>query len=369
MAAEPMPVSPVTGVWAETPPGQWPPGALETVERCPVCGGSERMMLHRDLEDLVCYCAPGRWTLYRCGRCGSGYLDPRPTREAIGRAYLGYHTHGVSPEPPGAEGLIGRLRRGVRNGYLNARYCFDLRPAPVAGGAMLALLPWLRQDRVVRHLRLPRNGARLLDVGCGNGAFVRRALALGWDAEGLDPDPDAVAAAGGLGGRIATGSLPRTGCPDAAFAAVTLDHTIEHLHAPLEALREVFRLLQPGGAIWIATPNLDAIGHKLFGPNWRGLEPPGHLVLFNAKTLRAALAGSGYEGISQHRGPFVSRWWFTASHRIALGGNPLAEQGPSLPRRWRRQALLADWRAFEDPSRGEELIFTARRPREPERAA
>jgi SAM-dependent methyltransferase len=347
---------------AATASGHWPHDALETVDRCPVCGGGRRAVLYQDLEDRVSFCAPGRWTLYRCGRCDSGYLDPRPTCETIGRAYAGYHTHGAPPEPAGADGMIGRLRRMVRNGYLNARYHVDLKPAPRLGGPVLALLPWLRQDRAVRHLPLPERGSRLLDVGCGNGAFVRHALALGWDAEGLDPDPDAVAAGGGPGARVTTGSLPQTRYPDGAFAAVTLDHTIEHLHAPIDALREVFRLLRPGGSIWIATPNLDSIGHKLFARNWRGLEPPRHLVLFTATALHAALAETGYEQIEQRRSPFVSRWWFTASQRIAAGEDPLAEQGLPLPLRSRLRARLADWRGFAAPARSEEIIFTAHRP-------
>lgn len=342
--------------------GIWPADALERVDCCPVCGSGESVPLYRDLEDTVCFCAPGRWTLWRCARCKGAYLNPRPTRETIGRAYSTYHTHAATNEPAAPGGALGRFRRVVRNGYLNARYHFDLQPASILGARALALLPSPRHDRAVRHLTLPRPGARLLDVGCGNGAFVRHAVTLGWDAEGLDPDPAAVAAGSGLGARLTTGSLPHTAYPDAAFAAVTLDHTIEHLHAPVAALRDVFRLLEPGGTVWIATPNLDSAGHQRFARHWRGLEPPRHLVLFTAQTLRTALAAAGYDRIRQHRGPFVSRWWFTASHRIAHGTDPLAEPGLALPLSVRLQARRADWRAYARPARGEEIIFTARRP-------
>jgi hypothetical protein len=73
-------------------PQSWPVEDLEAVERCPLCGGTDRTVLYRDLTDGR-FCAPGTWALHRCLGCESGYLDPRPTADAIGRAYRSYHTH------------------------------------------------------------------------------------------------------------------------------------------------------------------------------------------------------------------------------------------------------------------------------------
>jgi SAM-dependent methyltransferase len=342
----------------------WRGEALERVERCPLCGARDGDVLYRGLTDKVCFCAPGSWTLYRCSRCKGAYLDPRPTVATIGRAYAKYHTHEETAEPPPPRGLLGRWRRAARNSYLNASYKFDLRPTLSPGGWAIGLLPSLRcrNDRAAR-LPLPRRGARLLDVGCGNGAFVEDALAWGWNAEGLDPDPDVAAAVSPrLGAHIRTGTLADMRYPDASFAAVTMDHTIEHLHDPVSTLREVRRILQPGGSVWIATPNVDSLGHRMFKSDWRGLEPPRHLVLFSGEALRAVLTAAGFDKTRQLRAPFVSRWWFTRSYRIARGEDPLAEQGASLSFQTKLLAFLADWRGFVAPSCGEELIFVARRP-------
>lgn len=346
----------------------WPDGGLESVDRCPVCRDRDAIVLHQGLTDNVCFCAPGRWTLYRCTRCESVYLDPRPTAATIGHAYAQYHTHEEhheeNTEAPPPRGLTGHLRRALGNGYLNARYRFDLRPALALGGWAIALVPAMRcrSNRKAR-VPLPHRGARLLDIGCGNGAFVKKAIAWGWDAEGLDPDPDVAAAVSPrLSARITTGALADINYPDARFAAVTMDHTIEHVHDPVSTLREALRILQPRGLLWVATPNVDSLGHRLFKRDWRGLEPPRHLVLFNAKALRAALAAAGYEKVRQLRAPFLTSWWFTKSYRIARGEDPLPEDGAPLPLSARLLALMADWWGFTVPSSAEELIFIAQRP-------
>ena len=51
--------------------GEWPTGGLETLDCCPACGDRRRSVLHEGVTDKVFLCAPGEWTLYRCGGCGA----------------------------------------------------------------------------------------------------------------------------------------------------------------------------------------------------------------------------------------------------------------------------------------------------------
>jgi ubiquinone/menaquinone biosynthesis C-methylase UbiE len=342
----------------------WPAEDLESVNHCPLCGCTDRVELHRDLTDRV-FCAPGRWSLYQCRCCEGAYLDPRPTLESIARAYSLYYTHDSQlsggDERPNA---FVRLKRAMYNGYLNANYNFDESPAITWGRWTVAALPPIRlkRDSAARHLRLKRRGARLLDIGCGNGAFVNAARAWGWDAEGLEPDPNAVAVGRAKGLPITAGSLPRTVYPDASFAAVTMSHSIEHLHDPVACLREVHRILQPGGTVWIDTPNLSSSGHDMFGADWRGLEPPRHLVLFTMSSLSATLRRVGFDQIRQVRAPFISRWYFTSSLRIARNEDPPPMSGSRLPQWLRLRAVVADWWAFLHPTCGEQIIVMARSP-------
>src|SRR6266436_2843662 len=345
-------------------PEPWLADELEAIDCCPLCGCAERTTLHRDLTDRVFFCAPGWWHLYRCRGCEGAYLDPRPTLESIARAYSSYYTHepeGGGDAPPTA---FGRFKRASYNGYLNAQYNLDLRPAISWSRWAVAAVPRikLKKDLMARHLRLDRRGARLLDIGCGNGAFVRAARAWGWDAEGLDPDPRAAAAGRATGLPITVGSLPKFGYPDASFAAVTMSHSIEHLHDPVAGLHEIRRILQPGGSIWIGTPNLSSTGHKVFGADWRGLEPPRHLVLFTATTLISMLFRAGFDQIRQVRGPFVGQWYFTSSHRMARAEDPFpTTYGSRLPRWLKLKATIADWQALLEPRSAEEIIIMAKR--------
>jgi len=109
---------------------EWPASGLETVSRCPICGKQDRKLDHSRLRDRVFRSAPGEWNLYRCGECGTGYLDPRPNRATIGLAYSKYWTHesacGVEKPPRSA---WRRHRTAQRNSYLNAHYGYQLSPA------------------------------------------------------------------------------------------------------------------------------------------------------------------------------------------------------------------------------------------------
>ena len=88
---------------------------------------------------------------------------------------------------------------------------------------------------------------------------------LGWDAEGIDPDAGAVATARDNGIPVTLGTLSDVVEKETGkFRAVTLSHVIEHLHDPVGELRRIHRLLAPGGRVWIATPNLQSLGHRLF---------------------------------------------------------------------------------------------------------
>lgn len=245
---------------------------------CPRCSGAGRVV-HAGLTDAL-FDKPGRFTLRRCTAhdCGLGWIDPQPVPSELGQYYSDYQTHvGVVSDryvDPHMSAGKRRLRRWL------ARLLFWRAP--------------LMRSQLLFLEDLPPG--RVLDVGCGSGGFLSAAAKLGWRAVGIDFDEEAVAAARGRGDGIEAhaSDLAGSGFADASFDAIVLDNVIEHLPDPFEAFGHIARLLKPGGRLVMVTPNIDALGHELYGRDWRGLEPPRHLFLFSPDLLRRSARALGF---------------------------------------------------------------------------
>ena len=90
------------------------------------------------------------------------------------------------------------------------------------------------------------------------------------------------------------GTLEQAQFGDESFDAIVMIETVEHLLDPAETLRQAYRLLRPGGAIWIAVPNLPSIMLPLLGVDWSVLSPVEHLYYFTEQTLSQMLRNIGF---------------------------------------------------------------------------
>jgi SAM-dependent methyltransferase len=141
-------------------------------------------------------------------------------------------------------------------------------------------------------------GRNLLDIGCGDGAFLRIARERGFDISGVDIDPQAVDLARSLHDlsgveRLDWRDLAGTVRPR-SFDVITVFDFLEHVSSPLLLLDTVFGLLRPGGWMFVSVPRLDR-RPAVFDPE---LDlPPHHLTLWTSRALSSSLGRAGFEEV------------------------------------------------------------------------
>jgi 2-polyprenyl-3-methyl-5-hydroxy-6-metoxy-1,4-benzoquinol methylase len=268
----------------------------EAKPQCPVCasGGD---VLYTGLSDEL-YGVPGAWTLRKCRfrECGTVWLDPAPVAADLPKLYTRYHTHADLPPPRSA---LHDFYRRVVDAYVGMR--FGYAPANLLWRSLALLLylaPGRRAaaDASVMSLAF-RPGGRVLEVGCGRGAVLDRLKRFGWQAEGIDFDPIAVQTARNKGLDVRHGELEQMHYADGSFDAVVMSHVVEHVPDPRALLRETHRVLKEGGELVMYTPNSLSLGHRLYGPNWRGLEVPRHLNIFTPRSLARIAGEAGFRKV------------------------------------------------------------------------
>ncbi len=209
--------------------------------------------------------------IVRCRMCGLVYVNPRPASKDLLSLYAGYHTREGETEASWAR-LMGRIFRESAE-----RLCSS------------------------------RNGSRpgrLLDAGCGYGAFVALMRERGWDAEGVDPSPTVVNAAVRRGRPVHLGTLAGLQAPDGTYDAITMFYVLEHVPDPMGALKKAFDLLAPGGILLIRVPHTTPIV-RLLAPLGLGealYDPPFHLYDFSPAVLREMLRRTGFADVRMFPG-------------------------------------------------------------------
>jgi SAM-dependent methyltransferase len=236
---------------------------------CPVCGNSSR-------QRCDCQYKIPAFEVLRCNECGVGFINQLINDNA-----------GFS------------LEQGTK---------MDPHLASKAVNDFYRVKARLKGVGVVAS----RN-RRILDVGCGTGAFLWQALQDGWSALGLELSPSlADYARKQRGVEVEIGSIEsQTDLPPQSVDVITMFGVIEHLGNPRGAAQECGRLLRPGGFLILQTPSEDGfirgIGRLLFRATGGFVSfhvkqlysmGGGHSVCFNRRSIGVLLAQCGFEVLS-----------------------------------------------------------------------
>ena len=135
----------------------------------------------------------------------------------------------------------------------------------------------------------PAPASRILEVGCGGGAFLSFLEGKGHAAVGVDILGEAVrlAARAAPNSRVLEADAAELPFEDGAFDRLVSHHLVEHLEDLGGALREWRRVLAPGAVMAICTPN------RLY-PSPRIFDDPSHVHIYDRAELTRAVEGAGF---------------------------------------------------------------------------
>ena len=138
-----------------------------------------------------------------------------------------------------------------------------------------------------------------LDIGCATGRLLEYMKQRGWQEKGVEVCvPAALYARDERGLDISICTLEEAGLEEASFDIIHASHLIEHLTRPDEFVRELYKVLKPGGRVFLTTPNCSGMQALLFGKAWRSAIAD-HMFLFSRLTLSRLLEKYGFtiEGV------------------------------------------------------------------------
>tara|TARA_B110000263_G_C15292492_1_gene504033 strand:- start:747 stop:1688 length:942 start_codon:yes stop_codon:yes gene_type:complete len=147
---------------------------------------------------------------------------------------------------------------------------------------------------IVKSFDKYRLNNRILDIGCFYGTFLKAANDFDWKIYGTEISEDIIShAKENTNGDIRLGELEDIHFEENYFDVIVMMDVIEHLPDPLSTLKEINRILRPGGLLYFDTPNFDSLERRVIGKNLHTIFP-WHFYFFNVETISKLLKNSNF---------------------------------------------------------------------------
>lgn len=255
------------------------------LEPCPLCQGAPRKAFNS--RDLL-YNLAIDYDYASCAECACVYQTPMPSEKTIQSFYPDEY---AVYQPISRKPRIGNWEKAV----LQHRYSYQHLQVSFVYKLFAPLLAMIAYKDSIPF----SNSVRLLDIGCGNGKFMNSMTALGWDCEGVEFSDTAIQECEKQSLKVFHGDVHAAEFDADTFDVVSIRHVIEHIPDPNIFLKEISRILKPGGRLVVKTPNSQALGRGYFGVFWFANDVPRHLVLFSPENLAEAAARQQLAAITQ----------------------------------------------------------------------
>ena len=246
-------------------------GAVAVRERdCPLCGeGSGSAPAGRYSREP--------WAVKDCPACGFVYIDRAPEFE------MQFETMAWERTTKLEEQRRAELRPFSYRASKRTRFRMHLLPKRMVLGYVASRI----------------RGGNVLDLGCGDG-HAMASFPDGFVPYGIEISTKAAAVAD-RAFRERGGYAINAACveglrrfPEGFFAAASLRSYLEHEAEPLPVLRQLARVLAPGGFAVVKVPNYGSLNRRIMGRRWCGFRYPDHLNYFTPRTLREMAGRAGF---------------------------------------------------------------------------
>ena len=143
-----------------------------------------------------------------------------------------------------------------------------------------------RYNQLLDKFEQYKSTNRILDVGAGCGFFLKTAKKRGWEVYGTEITESATSNCKDNDIQLSFGELHELNFPENYFDVVVHIEVIEHLNNPNDFIREIQRILRPGGITYLSTPNFNAIHRYRLKGQYDVIGYPNHLCYYTPKTLK-----------------------------------------------------------------------------------
>lgn len=164
----------------------------------------------------------------------------------------------------------------------------------------------IHYDKALAYVESQGPVGKLLDVGCGTGAFLSVAKRRGWSVAGIDLSPALCEMCRSKGFDVSNVFFEEADLPEKSYNLITFWDTIEHVLDPNSCIEKARSLLAPGGILVFCTPNEESLLARIgiflakYTPYYYpalALHPPNHTHFFGWRSFAALLAKSNLQVI------------------------------------------------------------------------
>jgi len=164
---------------------------------------------------------------------------------------------------------------------------------------------------------------KIIDIGCGTGAFLGQFDNSRWKRLGFEPDDEAREIAKKVQGIEVNDLSVLNNLTDAKAEVITMWHVLEHVTRINEQLSQIKKLLAKDGILVIAVPMSNSYDANYYGNYWAAYDVPRHLYHFTKETLEQLLLKHGFRLVDKYPMKFDSFYISLLSEKYKKSGFPL----------------------------------------------